>query len=110
MTGQLLPFLKEDDGTVSTWEDHGDGTFTVHRQHHFESEVLEANKRLQNHWDGHNRGRDMVLIARIPNGLYWYWKTVEGWDAYHPSNALKLKRILDSSDFRWLRINQGRLT
>lgn len=107
--GKVSPFLIEPNGMVRTWEDNGDGTYTVHTQQDIESDILERNKALYTHNDGYNAKRDLQRVGSIPMALVELWQTVEGWNPYHPENADRLAQKLDDIDFQKLRTAPGRL-
>ena len=93
-------------------EDEGDyeaGKFRIHSRFPFDSEVLEKNKAMATHNDGYSADRTLRRVASIPVGLLLYWQNVEGWNAFAPENAAKLKAKLNDPDFRWLRTAPGRL-
>lgn len=65
---------------------------------------IEANKRLAGSWDGWNRTRDMRLAARIPPTVQYEWLQkygVKAWDKNHKQGVI---RLLNSSDYRYLRV------
>lgn len=66
--------------------------------------VIEANKRLQNEWDGWNRDKSMRLAARITPEIQLEWLQrygVRAWDRNHKQAVI---RLLNSNEYRHLRI------
>jgi hypothetical protein len=66
--------------------------------------IIEANKRLANDWDGWNRARDMRLAARIPMDVTYEWLNKFGVRAWDKNHKEAVRRLLNSSDYRYLRI------
>jgi hypothetical protein len=65
--------------------------------------VIEANKRSQLDNDGWNKDRSMRLAARIPPDVQYEWLTkygVRAWDKNHKPAVI---RLLNSSEWRYLR-------
>lgn len=66
--------------------------------------VLDQNKREAN--DQYGRMGDMQKVASIPVGVMYEWLTKYGvrwWDKNH---APAVKRLLNSSDYRWCRTRE----
>ena len=75
-----------------------------------EAPALEANKELMNSgWDGYvSPSRDFKHVATIPPWLEAAWLSV-GFDFRDRNNAKILKRILNSSEYAFLRTSPGRI-
>ena len=71
--------------------------------------ILERNKKAATHNDGYTPSREMRRAASIPLILVLKWLNEEGWYAFDPACAGKLKQKLNSSDYAWLRTAPGRL-
>lgn len=65
------------------------------------SAVIEQNKRLE----GHGMGKDMRLAASIPPGVQHEWLVKYGVRFWDPNHRDKVKQLLNSSDYRYLRVN-----
>jgi hypothetical protein len=66
-------------------------------------EILRRNKESQaNGWD---KKSDMWHAAHIPVGIMYEWKVKHGVDAWNPAHKDGVRRLLNSSDYRYLRVN-----
>lgn len=72
-------------------------------------DILDANKAMANHNDGYTASREMRRVASIPVAVILKWKIEEGWDAFDPACADKLREKLNSSEWSFLRTAGGRL-
>jgi len=64
--------------------------------------VVERNKALQN--EDFDRRSDMWHAASIPTSVLYEWLQrfgVNGWD---PAHADAVKKLLNSSDYRWCKV------
>ena len=104
---KILPFLS-DSGVTREWHDHEDGTITVVERQDVET-ILDRNKAMATHNDGYTPSREMRRCASIPNVLINKWLVEEGWNAFDPACADKLKAKLNSSEYLYLRTAPGRL-
>jgi hypothetical protein len=66
--------------------------------------VLERNKALQN--DSFDRRADMWHAASIPTSVMYEWLTRFGVNAWNPAHADAVKKLLNSSDYRWCKVKQ----
>jgi hypothetical protein len=73
--------------------------------------ILEDNIKFQNSGsDGYNKARDLVHAAHIPAMVIIEWKQKYGFDMLKPNyDRNVLKRLLNSSEYQYLRRNTGRL-
>jgi hypothetical protein len=106
--GNRLPLLTTAQGIVHSWEDHGDGSFTVHSAQDV-APLLEINKAMASHNDGWSPTREWRRAAHIPAILLLKWRQEIGSDPLHPANRAWLMRKLNDSDWRFLRTAPGRL-
>jgi len=92
------------------WLETNDGeTFTLIRECDVEP-VIERNKRLQNdNPDGMGPSREWKHVASIPPIVLLHWIDTYGVDPTLPENEGLLKRLLNSSEWRWLRTGLGRV-
>ena len=103
-----IHLLTTEQGIRHEWEDHEDGTYTVHSSQDVEP-ILDLNKAMANHNDGYSPSRELRRVATIPNILINKWLVEEGWNALDPANGDKLASKLNSSDYLYLRTAPGRL-
>lgn len=71
--------------------------------------ILDANMAMRNHNDGYSPSRELRRVGSIPVHLIHKWKLEEGWDAFDPDHAEKLRQKLNDLDFIKLRTADGRL-
>jgi hypothetical protein len=65
---------------------------------------LEANKKLASAWDGWSGSREMRLAARIPPSVIYEWFNKYGVRAWDKNHAAAVRRLLNSNEYRYLRI------
>jgi hypothetical protein len=63
--------------------------------------VIDQNKRLE----GHGMGKELRLAASIPPGVQFEWLTKYGVRFWDPNHKKKVRELLNSSEYRYLRIN-----
>lgn len=63
--------------------------------------ILDQNKRLE----GEGMGGEMRLAASIPPQVQFEWMDKHGIEFWNPDHKDGVKRLLNSSDYRYLRIN-----
>lgn len=85
-----------------------DGGLTVVRLDDCES-VLERNKALQSFNDGYSPSRELRRAASIPAVIVEKWKNELGIDVLNPDHLPKVKQLLNSSEWAYLRTAPGRL-
>ncbi|MHB8284007.1 MAG: hypothetical protein ACYDD1_04955 [Caulobacteraceae bacterium] len=95
-------------GVSHSLVDNNDGTLTINSVQEVD-DILDHNQRLYNHNDGYTVTRDMKRVASIPMSLLFLWKTVEGWDPFHPANQDRLTKKLNDGDYLKLRTLSGRV-
>ncbi|HEX3862106.1 MAG TPA: hypothetical protein VHY35_10485 [Stellaceae bacterium] len=94
-------------GAVETFEyDETEDKAYIHRTADVSS-IIESNKKRQN--DGTNgytdKDRDMVHMAHIPIDIIYLWLTKYGVDIYNKNHMPAVKRLLNSNEWRYLRVN-----
>ncbi len=88
---------------------HGDGTFTLER-HYDATVVVERNKALYNHDDGGwAKSREWRRAASIPANVVHEWLIRYGVNIFDKNHAGAVKKLLNSSEWRYLRTAPGRL-
>lgn len=85
-----------------------DGSLIVHREADVEP-LLESNKALMNSGDGYTPSREMRRAASIPLAVVEKWKTELGVDVFNPDHIGAVRRLLNSSEYAFLRTAPGRL-
>jgi hypothetical protein len=63
--------------------------------------IIDANKAAQ--IDNTGRMGDMERVASIPTSVMYEWLTKFGVNAWNPHHADGVKRLLNSSDYRYLK-------
>lgn len=64
--------------------------------------ILDANKRSQN--EGFDKRSNMWHAAHIPIGIMYEWKVKHGVDAWDRNHQAGVRRLLNSDEYRWLRV------
>ena len=67
--------------------------------------ILDANKEASNHLNSWSASRDLQMVARIPFIVIEKWKKELGVDYWDHDHQDKVDQLLDSSDWRWLRVD-----
>ena len=97
-------------GATETWTlDEQEDSVTV-RQEADVTDAIELNKKLQNEGEGRsaygwNKDRDMVHVASIPPAIIMEWLQKFGVRAWERNHADAVKRLLNSNEYRYLRVN-----
>ena len=106
----LKPLWTTEAGVKKYWDDsHAkDGFYRVVKAQDV-TDILDHNKDQANHNNGWNADKTMRRAGSIPLVLIQKWKDEEGWDAFDPENADRLKRKLNDLDFFKLRTAHWRL-
>jgi hypothetical protein len=89
-------------------EDAMTGDLVVHRTSDVEP-ILEDNKRLFNLNDGYTPSRELRRVASVPMVIIEKWKNELGVDAFDPNHKLAVRKLLNSSEYLYLRTAPGRL-
>lgn len=63
--------------------------------------VVERNKQIE----GAGMGKDLRLAASIPPGIQFEWLHKYGVRFWDPNHKEKVRSLLNSSDYRYLRVN-----
>ncbi len=85
-----------------------DGSLIVHREADVEAN-LEANKALYSMNDGYSPSRELRRAASIPMAIVEKWKNELGVDVFNPDHLPAVRRLLNSSEYLYLRTAPGRL-
>lgn len=64
--------------------------------------IVERNKELHN--DSFDRRADIWHAASIPTSVMYEWLTRFGVNAWNPGHAEAVKKLLNSSDYRWCKV------
>lgn len=103
MSEQLLDFNPATG--MKTWfsssEDDG-GTWQV-RYEQDTAPILDQNKSAQA--DGFDRRGDMWHAAKVPTVVLMEWVVKHGVRAWDKNHAPAVRRLLDSNEYRYLRVN-----
>jgi hypothetical protein len=65
-------------------------------------QIIDRNKRSQNDNAGKKLG-DMHKVAEIPVGVMYDWLVNHGVNCWDPNHSDAVKRLLNSSDYRYLK-------
>ena len=84
------------------------GDLTVLRGEDVEP-ILEANKALAASGDGYSPSRELRRAASIPLAIVEKWKNELGVDVFNPDHKPAVRRLLNSSEYLYLRTAPGRL-
>lgn len=63
--------------------------------------VIEQNKRIE----GAGMGKELRLAASVPPEVQFEWLDKFGVEFWNPAHKDGVKRLLNSSDYRYLRVN-----
>lgn len=85
--------------------DENEGTVQV-RYEQDTTALLEANKRAQAANAGTRMGDGLEKVASIPAYIIFEWITKHGINLYNPDHQDGVKRLLNSSDYRWLKVRE----
>lgn len=80
-----------------------DGDNYVIRTQFDNEQVLERNKVLQG-IDGFGKGKDMWLAASIPVGVQYEWIAKFGVNLWNPEHRDAVRKLLNSNEYRYLRV------
>ncbi len=64
--------------------------------------LLERNKALQN--EDFDRRSDMWHAASVPVGVMYEWLAKYGVNAWNPDHKDAVKKLLNSSEYRWCKV------
>jgi hypothetical protein len=81
----------------------GDEADSVDVRYEYDSTpIIDRNKALQN--EGFDRRSEMWHVASIPVGIMYEWLAKHGVNAWNPQHMDAVKKLLNSSDYRWLKV------
>jgi hypothetical protein len=84
------------------------GDLTVHREADVEP-LLEANKALAASGDGYSPSRELRRAASVPMAVIEKSRNELGVDVFNPDHKPAVRRLLNSSEYLYLRTAPGRL-
>lgn len=83
-----------------------DGSVDVKHEFHSAQSILDANKRSQVDTMNTRMGDGMEKVASIPAHIIYEWVSKFGINLYNPNHQDGVKRLLNSSDYRWLKCRE----
>jgi len=89
-------------------EDEMTGDLTVIRSEDVEP-ALEANKALYTSNDGYSPSREMRRAASIPMSIVEKWRNELGVNVFDQDHLPAVRKLLNSSEYLYLRTAPGRL-
>ena len=98
-------------GITTFMEYHADTDLTVVGRMQDVEAILERNKALQNDTDYSRKGiKDSWWHeARIPNIVAEKWKAEYGVDVFNKDDLKKVKQLLNSPEWKYLKTTAGRI-
>ena len=102
------PFYVSSAGIKWYRRENNDGTTTYCINEDVE-QILDQNKAEATHNDGWMDEKWGRRCASIPLAVWLKWKVEEGWDAFDPACADKLKQKLNDPDWMYLRTAHWRV-
>ena len=85
--------------------DEDEGTVQV-RYEQDTTAILNHNKAMQAATAGTRMGDGLEKVAHIPTYIIYEWITKHGINLYNPDHQDGVKRLLNSSDYRWLKCRE----
>ena len=90
-------------GIRTVYEDLGGDKFALHYEQDVEP-ILEENKKKQSAGrDYYARDKDMWRVASIPIGVQYKWLIEHGVDIMNQDHWPKVRQLLNSNEYRYLR-------
>jgi hypothetical protein len=108
LSGGFRPLFASASGVRHWWRGEADGSGTVASVQDV-GPILEANRVMARQNDGWAASRELRRVASIPLSVILKWKAEEGWDAFDPGCADKLRAKLNDPDWRHLRTAEWRV-
>jgi hypothetical protein len=103
------PFYRDPfSGLVHEFSELEPGRVVIHT-HGDAQEVLDANAFDRNHSNPYTPSRDLKHVARIPVEVYMIWLNELGVDVLNPDHADKVRKLLNDSQWAYLRTSGGRV-
>lgn len=88
--------------TYHDWDEDGQQhVITTHIDRRLTNAVIERNKAIE----GQNMGSDMRLAASIPPEVQFEWLDKFGVEFWNPDHSEGVRRLLNSNEYRYLRVN-----
>lgn len=82
--------------------DEDEGSVQVKYEAHGIDALLDGNKAAQN--EDFDRSSEVWHAAHIPAYIMYEWLTKYGVNFYNPAHADGVKRLLNDSEYRWLKV------
>ncbi len=108
ISGDFLPLWTGETGVKTSLKIDSDGTMHFLKEQAL-APVFDATAAMRNHNDGYNRSRDTRRVAHLPQIWIDHCRAVEGWDPLDPEYGERLARVLNDSDYSYLRTADGRI-
>jgi hypothetical protein len=91
---------------IDTWYvPQSDGTFVIETTQDV-APIIERNKRAQVEFGKNTRGRDIFPVASVPVVVQYEWLTKHGVNLLDPEHEKAVKRLLNSSEYRYLKTSE----
>lgn len=89
--------------------DTPEGGLIIHRSEDVSSALEDNKRRFTSGHDGYNRTRDAKHVASIPLSVVELWMQKYGVNALDPTHIDGVKKLLNSSEWAYLRTSGGRI-
>lgn len=83
------------------WDEEGNEYVTEEIDRSLTQQVIDQNKRIE----GAGKSKDMWLAASIPPEVQLSWVKDHGIEFWNPAHKEGVKRLLNSNEYRYLRVN-----
>ena len=100
--------VDEFSGITEIFHPGGDGKWGIESIQDVEP-ILDANKALYTANDGYSPSRELRRAASIPNIVILQWREKYGVDIHNSDHWQAVKRLLNSSEYAYLRTAPGKL-
>jgi hypothetical protein len=104
--GEFTPLWAGETGVKTSLKIDADGTMHFLKEQML-APVFDATQAMRNHNDGWNAARDTRRVAHLPQIWIEHCRAIEGWDPLNPENHDRLARVLNDSDYAYLRTAPG---
>ncbi len=106
--GDFMPLWRGENGVQTSLKIDTDGSMYFLKSQDL-APVLDAAAAMRNHNDGYNKSRDTRRVAHLPQVWIDHCRAIEGWDPLNPENHDRLTRVLNDSDYAYLRTADGQI-
>lgn len=107
MSRRLLDWDGTSHGLAHYWHENGEDDGWAVETVQECGDLLDLNREAQNHCNPYNAERDVRMVARIPLIVIAKWRNEYGIDYWNPDHQAAVDRLLDSSEWCWLRTDLG---